>query len=198
MESQSVAFALMLACALAKESIALDGGAVLISGWCQTMVFCAARASFIIRSVAFLVFLKSSSVAAQNSGDLASLKKQINELQTGQKEIQKQLEDIRKLLTPPERPVPASLDLSVSDAPFRGNEAAKVTLVEYFDYQCPFCAAFFNDTMPQVLSDYILKSKVRYVVRDFPWTRLTLTRSKRPRRHIVRTIRGSSGVCTMP
>jgi protein-disulfide isomerase len=60
------------------------------------------------------------------------------------------------------------LELSNDDVPFRGEKTAKVTLVEYFDYQCPFCAGFFNDTMPRVLSDYILNGKVRYIVRDFP------------------------------
>jgi protein-disulfide isomerase len=105
---------------------------------------------------------------AQDTNEFSTLKKQIDTLQEGQKQIQKELEEIRKLLTPPERPVPTSLELSNDDVPFRGEKTAKVTLVEYFDYQCSFCAGFFNDTMPQVLSDYILKGKVRYIVRDFP------------------------------
>lgn len=64
--------------------------------------------------------------------------------------------------------MPASLDLVVDDNPFRGDKSAKVTLVEYFDYQCPFCASFEDETMPQVSSDYVLRGKVKYVVRDFP------------------------------
>jgi protein-disulfide isomerase len=106
--------------------------------------------------------------AAQDSDGIASLRKQMDELQKGQAQIQQELEDIRRLLTPPERPTPTSVDLGFDDAPFRGDMTAKVAVIEYFDYECPFCAGFFNDTMPQILSEYVLKGKVKYIVRDFP------------------------------
>jgi protein-disulfide isomerase len=115
-----------------------------------------------------LLLIAPFATAAQSADDVAALKKQIDALQEGQKEIQKELEAIRALLAPPERPVPASLDVTANDTPFRGEKAAKVTLVEYFDYQCPFCAGFEDETMPLVLTDYIMKGKVRYIVRDFP------------------------------
>lgn len=109
---------------------------------------------------------------AQNVEDAASLKKQIDALEEGQKKMQEELEDILKLLTPPEKPVPTSLDLAADDTPFRGEKTAKVTLVEYFDYQCPFCARYFDETEPQVLANYILKGNLKFIVRDFPLTEL--------------------------
>jgi protein-disulfide isomerase len=66
------------------------------------------------------------------------------------------------------------------DAPFKetligidggavyGRPDAKVTIVEFSDYQCPFCARYSNDTFPQIERDYIETGRVRYVFRDYP------------------------------
>ena len=58
--------------------------------------------------------------------------------------------------------------LSVDGAPFKGDKNAKVTLVDFTDYQCPFCARHVRETWPQIEKDYISTGKVKYVVRDFP------------------------------
>ena len=42
-----------------------------------------------------------------------------------------------------------------------GNPAAKLTIVEYGDFQCPFCEQFFRQTEPQLLSEYINTSKAK-------------------------------------
>ena len=115
-----------------------------------------------------VVLLVPAACSAQVNEDMKTLKEEVQKLADGQKEIQKELEAIRALLTPPERPLPTSLDLTSDDTPFRGEKTAKVALIEYFDYQCPFCVNFFDETMPQVLTSYILTGKVKYSVRDFP------------------------------
>ncbi len=66
--------------------------------------------------------------------------------------------------TAPAGPVRASL----GDVPALGPPTASVTLVEFSDYQCPFCQRFFQATLPALKKDYIDTGKVRYVFRDFP------------------------------
>src|SRR6266404_441152 len=57
---------------------------------------------------------------------------------------------------------------SVADAPTLGNADAPVTLVEFSDYQCPFCQRFFATTLSALKKHYVDTGKVRYVFRDFP------------------------------
>lgn len=53
-------------------------------------------------------------------------------------------------------------------APYRGNPKAAITLVEYTDYLCPFCGAYFRDTLPGLMEKYVRSGQVRFVVQDFP------------------------------
>lgn len=49
-----------------------------------------------------------------------------------------------------------------------GDSSAKVTIVEFTDYQCPFCQRAFQDTYPQIKEKYVDTGKVFYVTRDLP------------------------------
>ena len=49
-----------------------------------------------------------------------------------------------------------------------GNEKAKVTIVEFSDFQCPFCRSFFEGAYAQIKKDYIDTGKVRLIFRHYP------------------------------
>lgn len=49
-----------------------------------------------------------------------------------------------------------------------GNPDAPVTIVEFTDYQCPFCARHALETMPQIKANFVDTGLVRYVIMDFP------------------------------
>lgn len=69
------------------------------------------------------------------------------------------------------------VDVSADDDPFKGDKNAPVTIIEFSDYECPFCARFYSNTLPQIVSEYIDTGKVRFVYRDFP---LSFHRNARP------------------
>jgi protein-disulfide isomerase len=50
----------------------------------------------------------------------------------------------------------------------KGDPNAPITIVEYTDFQCPFCGRYTRGTFSQIESEYIKTGKVRYVIKDFP------------------------------
>ena len=64
----------------------------------------------------------------------------------------------------PNAPVFVSLD----DDPLKGNPNAPFTIVEFSDFQCPFCMKFHAETLPLIEQNYINTGKVNFVYRDFP------------------------------
>ena len=58
----------------------------------------------------------------------------------------------------------------VDDDPVLGNEDAKLTIVEFSDFQCPFCKRARDDAVKQIEEQYIKTGKVKFVYRDFPLT----------------------------
>lgn len=58
--------------------------------------------------------------------------------------------------------------VSVDDDPSFGSDDAPVTMVEFSDFQCPFCRSFFESTLPEIKRQYVETGKVRLVYRDFP------------------------------
>lgn len=71
---------------------------------------------------------------------------------------------------PTPAPEPANVDMAklVDDDSVKGDADAPVTIVEFSDYECPFCARFYEQTYKQIKSKYIDTGKVKLVYRDFP------------------------------
>jgi len=70
--------------------------------------------------------------------------------------------------TPIRPSAPAVIQVSVDDDPFKGNPDASVTVIEFSDFQCPFCSRFFTQTLPILQENYIDTGKIKFVYRDFP------------------------------
>jgi protein-disulfide isomerase len=127
-----------------------------------------------------LVLVLARPAAAQSGDDLRELGKEVEALKAGQTAIQKDLQEIKGLLQAPQAarapapqagppPIePANVLLSLEGAPFKGDKAAKVTVVEFTDYQCPFCSRHFRQTWPQLDQEYVKTGKVKFFLRDLP------------------------------
>jgi len=62
----------------------------------------------------------------------------------------------------------ANPQVSPDDDPSWGPADAPVTIIEFGDYQCPFCKRFYDETLPQIQETY--EGQVRFVFRDMPLT----------------------------
>lgn len=61
-----------------------------------------------------------------------------------------------------------NLEVDIENEPFKGDINAPVTIVEFSDYECPFCARFYSQTLPLLEEEYINTGKVKLVFKDFP------------------------------
>lgn len=126
--------------------------------------------------LATLLAVGGQPAAAQTADDFSALKSEIEVLRQGQEEMQKDLAVIRKILEDAARgrlqtraqPAFQPVDMTVVASPFLGEEAAPVTLVEFSDYQCPFCKRHFTSVMPELVRTYVDSGQLKYVMREFP------------------------------
>ena len=69
----------------------------------------------------------------------------------------------------PTQPTPtARAEVEVGDAPVKGDEDAPVTIIEFSDFQCPFCSRFYSQTLPQIEEEYVKTGKVKFAYKHFP------------------------------
>ncbi len=104
---------------------------------------------------AWAVLLLTSAPACAQSSEIAALRKEIADLRAD-------LADLRAGLGRA-RPI---VDLAGGQQ--KGNPDALVALVEFSDYECPFCIRHSRETMPLIEKNYISTGKVLYAFRDFP------------------------------
>jgi len=63
---------------------------------------------------------------------------------------------------------PNKINAPLGDAPSKGDENAPVTLIEYSDFECPFCGRFYSQTLQALETKYVDTGKVRMVYKQFP------------------------------
>lgn len=111
---------------------------------------------------------------AQKTGEMDQLRRDVEAVRQSQDALRKDLDEIKKQLQarmpPPPPPLVQSIDavVAIGDAPLKGVRGAQLTVMEFSDYQCPFCKRHADNSLPQIDRDYIATGKVRYVFRDFP------------------------------
>ena len=118
----------------------------------------------IVAAIAIATFIGGYSLGALDSSDSGISNEELKEI----------LSDIKAAPAPqpaqaPSQPsAPAIIMVSIDDDPVKGDPNAPVTIIEFSDFQCPFCSRFFQQTLPQIERDYIDTGKVKFVYRDLP------------------------------
>jgi protein-disulfide isomerase len=124
-------------------------------------------------AVLFALALGSASLAWSQTITAEDLKKTIDSFNESQKAILKELQSIHQLLATQQAARPAAdvlpnAPIDISKEQFKGAPYAKVAVIEFSDFQCPFCGKYDKDTYPQLLKDYVDTGKIKYVWRDYP------------------------------
>ncbi len=142
--------------------------------------------------VAIMVVMAAVGVRGDVVADGEQIEQRIAAIEAGQKAILKELQEIKTLLqarppvpapaagppvaqanAAPQNPIgPPNFDMDVAGAATKGRADAKLVLLEFSDFQCPFCARYSRETFSQIERDYVDTGKVRYVFRHFPLERL--------------------------
>src|SRR6187402_2674062 len=114
--------------------------------------------------------LGAAAANAQSAQDFAALQGEVQVLKTQQQQILASLDELKKLLRtrnePPQIKVPETMN--VTGEPFMGESKASVAIIEYADFECPFCRRFEHDTFPKIRAAYIGTGKVKFIYRDLP------------------------------
>jgi len=82
------------------------------------------------------------------------------------------------------------IEVSLDDDAVKGDKNAPVTIVEFSDYECPFCGRYVIETLSQITKNYIETGKVKYVFRDFP---LAFHANAKPAANAAECIREQGG-----
>ena len=113
----------------------------------------------IIVAVAVAAFFAGSYISDQNSNQITQ-----KDLDDAMAKLELKIMQERLPTSQPQLPVKISAD----DDPVIGNPDAPITIIEFSDFQCPFCARFHVQTLPSLMEEYIEQGKVKLVFRDFP------------------------------
>ncbi|HVT47689.1 MAG TPA: thioredoxin domain-containing protein [Vicinamibacterales bacterium] len=64
-------------------------------------------------------------------------------------------------------PVPTE-PISIDGASVRGSSNAAVTVIEFADFQCPYCGTFQRDSFPEIDAKYVAQGRIRWAFRNLP------------------------------
>lgn len=111
---------------------------------------------------------------SQSADDLKAVLRELDAIKKSQGAIQKEVAELKAMVQKPQPAAAAparaaaaiGATVTMAGAPAKGRSNAPVTIVEFSDFQCPFCARHVRDTIPLLMKEYIDTGKLRYVYRN--------------------------------
>jgi protein-disulfide isomerase len=126
----------------------------------------------IIKKTTYNIFIVSLVITIGIAGFfVGTYTANLNSDQISQEEFKKEiarleLKMLEKQLVVKQPSIP--IKISADNDPIIGNPNAPITIIEFSDFQCPFCAKFHVETLPLIMNEYIKNGQVKLVFRDFP------------------------------
>ncbi|WP_282176268.1 DsbA family protein [Vibrio nereis] len=105
--------------------------------------------------------------------EIESLKQEMSQLSKAVGKMEGDIEQVKELALKPPKKQPKTLPNQPNftengNLPILGSSEAKIAIVEFSDFQCPYCKRFTDNAFKQIKENYIDTGKVQYVARDFP------------------------------
>jgi protein-disulfide isomerase len=136
------------------------------------------RAGLVLTILLCLSFLVPTA-EPQSAADIKELRERVaasearqQALETELKRLRQQLEEItsagvRRPRPKPAAPLPAET-IPIAGLPAAGSATAPLVIIEYSDFQCPYCRRHFVETWPLIDREYVRTGKARYVFQNLP------------------------------
>ena len=109
----------------------------------------------------------AAALAAQTPNEPGITRQQADEILNELRQIRQLLEKQNKA-GEAEPAKPSRIKLDLRNSPMLGSKNAPLTIVEFTDYQCPFCQRFHTMVFGDLKKNYIDTGKVRFYSRDLP------------------------------
>ncbi|MFM2655203.1 DsbA family protein [Vibrio owensii] len=105
--------------------------------------------------------------------ELAALRQEVKDLKAQVESINSDIElakeNAAKAAKPKFRTLPDQKDFDGNGTiPSMGDDNATIAIIEFSDYQCPYCKRFTDNTFAKIKENYVDSGKVKYLTRDFP------------------------------
>jgi protein-disulfide isomerase len=139
------------------------------------------RRKFSVTGAALAMCVVASTTAFpqdnQTHSEIERLRKDVESLKKVQKAIITELRILHDQINGSgnnQSPAPQAVDFSIDIAnlPHMGAREAQVAVVEFSDFECPYCGRHFESTLPRIADEYVKTGKIVYVIRDFPIAQL--------------------------
>jgi len=118
----------------------------------------------IIAAIAIATFLGGYAIGTMGSSDSLSAD-EIKEIISA---VEAKAPAPQPVQAPTQPTAPSVFQVSLDDDPVKGDPNAPVTVVEFSDFQCPFCSRFYTQTLPALQENYIDTGKIKLVYKDLP------------------------------
>ncbi len=101
--------------------------------------------------------------------ELGEIRKEIETLRREVGDLRSKVGDIHRVAVRPAPTAPPPPDkVTLDESRALGSADAQIAIVEFSDYQCPYCQRFFLQTFPSLKKNYVETGKARFYFRDFP------------------------------
>jgi protein-disulfide isomerase len=123
--------------------------------------------------IGLIGFFFAANASAQSREDIG---RRLERVEQSLSNLQKEILQLNKLLRsalppPPVSPISAT-HIKIDDAPTKGAATAKIALIEYSDFECPFCGQHANTSYREIQKQFVDTGKIRYVFRHLPLEKL--------------------------